>query len=359
MRLVSPILQRVVYPILSSVGYFYSHFASVVEVITYHGVLPSGYKSKDAFLDNTLVSREAFRSQLRLLKKYYNVIPPEQFRLWLRGEERLPERAIMLTCDDGLLNHVTEMLPILREEQLKCLFFVTASSLRRTPEILWYTELYQMLMEASKQDKAILLRGIAIPKLSGDLGERRVGWLELVRSLSRIQEPARRAFIEEMSASLGLPLEWRKRYLDDPLLRIRFQFLQLSQLKQLADAGMTIGAHTLSHPVLVEQSRALARSEIAEPRTALENALGRQVWAIAYPFGDPSSVGSREYELAEEAGYECAFVNVGGVLDPLSARFALPRIHVTGEMSLSVYEAYISGVHEALRNWLRPQTGGA
>ena len=48
---------------------------------------------------------------------------------------------------------------------------------------------------------------------------------------------------------------------------------------------------------------------------ALEQSLGRQVWAIAYPFGDPGSVGAREFKLAEEAGYDCGFVNVGGVLD--------------------------------------------
>jgi hypothetical protein len=103
----------------------------------------------------------------------------------------------------------------------------------------------------------------------------------------------------------------------------------------------------------------LARAEIAGCRKTLEQFLGRPVWAIAYPFGEPHSVGTREYKLAQEAGYECAFVNVGGVLDPVSARFALPRIHVTGEMSLSVYEAYISGVHDALRNRFRPQPGGA
>ncbi len=350
MRLVSPILQRLIYPMLGSLGYFHSHFSCVVEVITYHGVLPRGYKSQDAFLDNTLVSREAFRSQLRLLKKYYNVIQPVQFRLWLRGEEPLPERAIMLTCDDGLLNHVTEMLPILLEEHLECLFFVTGSSLRDTPEILWYTELYQMLMEAPKRDKAFLLQGIDIPKLSANLRERRKAWLELVGCLSRIEEPARRAFLEEMRASLGLPPAWGSRCLDDPLLRIRFQFLQLPELKQLLDAGMTIGAHTMSHPVLVEQSGVMARSEIAESRTALEKALGRQVWAIAYPFGDPSSVGSREYELAEEAGYECAFVNIGGAVRSAAPRFALPRNHVTAEMSLAVYEAHICGFHHALQS---------
>jgi len=78
------------------------------------------------------------------------------------------------------------------------------------------------------------------------------------------------------------------------------------------------------------------------------------VWAMAYPFGDPASVSEREYRLAEEAGYECAFVNVGGGLKARSSPFAFSRIHVTAEMSLEVYEAHISGFHDDLRRRFKP-----
>jgi len=357
MRLLSPILQRMVYPALGSMGYFHSRSASDVSVVTYHGVLPNGYRNKYPLLDDALMSQAAFRSQLQLLKKYYNVISPDQFLGWLRRQAGLPERAVLLTCDDGLLNHLTVMLPILQQAGLKCLFFVTSAPLvgnpTDTPEMLWHTELYLMLMEAPEQDKPFTLLGTPIPGISCDPSQRRILWLELMRVMSRMDAEARRMFIEEGAAIFGLHPAWKSRLLDDPLLRARFQALGLLELKQLADAGMTIGAHTLSHPVLAEQSTDLARAEIAECRTGLEHALGRPVWSIAYPFGDPASVGEREFALAEEAGYECAFVNVGGVLNSTSPRFAFPRIHVTAAMSASVYEAYISGFHHALRSRFR------
>lgn len=346
-----------VYPTLGNVGYFHFHPTAAVNVITYHGVLPEGYNSEDAFLDNTLIRVDAFRSQLRLLKEHYNVISPEQFLRWLREREALPERAVVLTCDDGLLNHLTSMLPVLLEEQLQCLFFVTGASLSETPAMLWYTELYLMLMEARENADPIALKGTAIPRLSSDAGQRRTVWLGLMKTLSQMDAEGRRDFIAQTVSRLGLHSSWKRRYLDDPALRSRFQLLRLAELKQLADAGMTLGAHTLSHPALSELSSDLARAEIAECRRALESSLGRPVWAIAYPFGDPASVGAREYRLAEEAGYECGFVNVGGGLKSQSPRFALSRIHVTAEMSLEVYEAYISGFHEALRSRFRPRPG--
>jgi peptidoglycan/xylan/chitin deacetylase (PgdA/CDA1 family) len=129
--------------------------------------------------------------------------------------------------------------------------------------------------------------------------------------------------------------------------------LRAPELKHLAEAGMTIGAHTMSHPILSEQPTELARAEIADYRENLQQGLRRPVWAIAYPFGDPNSVGDRECRLAEAAGYECAFVNVGGSVDATFSRFSLPRINVTAEMSLPVYEAYISGFHNTLQTRLR------
>jgi peptidoglycan/xylan/chitin deacetylase (PgdA/CDA1 family) len=351
----SQVIHRMIYPTLGNVGYFHVHPTSAVSVITYHGVLPDGYNSNDAFLDNTLVSVESFRAQLRLLKEYYNVISPDLFLQWLRGREDLPERSVVLSCDDGLLNHVTSMLPILQEEELKCIFFVTGASLSPEPAMLWYTELYLMLMAATEQTDPISLQGHLIARLSSDVGQRRSVWLGLLKVLSRIDAEMRRGFIAELTARLGLHPSWKSRYLEDPVLRGRFQLLRVPELKQLAGAGMTLGSHTLSHPALAELSSDLARAEIAECRRGLESALGSPVWAIAYPFGDPASVSDREYRLAEEAGYECGFVNVGGGLKSQSPKFALSRIHVTAEMSLEVYEAYISGFHEDLRRTFGPR----
>jgi peptidoglycan/xylan/chitin deacetylase (PgdA/CDA1 family) len=352
MRLLSPILQQVVYPLFGRIGYLHSFASSPVSVVTYHGVLPDGYQVTDPFLDDTLVGIASFRSQLRLLKKHYNVISPEHFLGWLREQEELPSRSVLLTCDDGLLNNLTVMLPILREEGLQCLFFLTSASLGDASAMLWYVELYLMLMESVGNYPPVDWRGIRIPGVAIDRDERRACWLQLVKTLSRFDAESRRALLGEAVGWWGLDRAWKSKYLDDPLLRQRFQVLQLPELQELAAAGMTIGAHTMSHPVLAEQRAELSQSEIADCRESLGRCSGQTVWAIAYPFGDPAAVGVREYGFAEAAGYECAFVNVGGAWQASASRFSLPRIHITANMSLPVYEAYVSGFHDRLRRKL-------
>jgi peptidoglycan/xylan/chitin deacetylase (PgdA/CDA1 family) len=350
MRLLSPILQRVIYPAMGSIGYFHSRASAAV--ITYHGVLPPEYRRTDAFLDNTLVSINAFRSQLSLLKQHYNVISPELFLECIRGTEKLPTRAVLLTCDDGLLNNLTVMTPILQEYGLQCLFFVTGTSAGENPTLLWYVELYLMLMEVSETIPAFEWNGIHIPGISDSQEDRRSQWLQLMDCLSRFSGKDRTEFLQEACGRWGLKPDWKRRYLEDPAMRQRFHLLGAGDLKELGDSGMSIGAHTMSHPMLSRQSPDLASEEISRCRVELQNCTRKPVWALAYPYGTPAAVGEREFDLARIAGYECAFMNIPGRLEKAS-RLALPRVHVTAEMSPGVFEAHVSGVHETIRNLVR------
>ena len=141
-------LKHAVYPGLAKAGYLRRRNGAGPSVVTYHGVMPRGYRMTDPSLDGSLVVADSLRRQLRLLKDQYNVISPQQFLQWCRSQQELPPRSVLLTCDDGLRNTLTEMLPILQEMGLSCLFFVTGASLSEAASMLWYEELYLMFLAA-------------------------------------------------------------------------------------------------------------------------------------------------------------------------------------------------------------------
>jgi peptidoglycan/xylan/chitin deacetylase (PgdA/CDA1 family) len=181
----------------------------------------------------------------------------------------------------------------------------------------------------------------------GSMEERRATWWAWVRELSSYSCELRRSVVQEIRAKAGLardPLA----SLDEPQRR-RFGLLNSDGVRQLVRAGMTVGAHTLSHPVLANAPRDEAWKEIQQGRAALHAVTGTDVWALAYPFGDLAAVGVREFEMAKQAGYECAFMNCGGGLAASFARFAIPRVHVAADMTLGEFEAHVSGFHEKLR----------
>jgi peptidoglycan/xylan/chitin deacetylase (PgdA/CDA1 family) len=358
MRLISPVLKHMVYPALARSGYLRRRAGAGPAILTYHGVLPAGYRVLDLDLDGSLVTLESFRQQLQLLKKQYSVISPEQFLLWCKSESALPPRAVLLTCDDGLRNTLTDMLPVLQEESLSCLFFVTGASLQDSSSMLWYEEMYLMFL-AAPEGIDLEIAEIGFHEHAAGRQEKRLLWSNLVKNSSRFQSGAYPGLLEQVRVNLGLSESWDAEYRQDSRSGSRFLMLSLAEVKRLAAEGMSIGAHTLSHPVLSQLPPGVAWREISESRIGLEKALDRPVWALAYPFGDLASITPREVGMAERAGFTCAFMNVGGGLGAPTVRFALPRVHVTATMSLAEFEAHISGFYRWVRQRFLPGEGDA
>lgn len=351
LRFVSPALKHFVFPILSGSGLFRSLSGDLPAVVTYHGVFPKGYKVRNAALDGNLVRADSLRRQLTLLKKHYNVISPEEFLQWMVGKFSPPRRSVLLTCDDALRNAMLEMVPILLEENLSCLFFATGASSKERPSMLWYEELYLMLLIADHSVQVDMpeanVRVVDLPPT-----ERHAAWWKLVGQLSQFDWQRRCEFLDQIRSQLELSENWRLQFEEDEILASRFLILNRTGLRQLSEAGMTIGAHSLSHPILARMPEALARHEISRSRAVLEEALGKAVWAFGYPFGDAHTVTKRELLLAEQSGFQCAFMNIGGGFCAKGNRFAWPRVHVTADMSLSEFEAHLSSIYGKVRSKL-------
>jgi peptidoglycan/xylan/chitin deacetylase (PgdA/CDA1 family) len=314
-------------------------------------VFPSGYEIRNPALDGNLVHADSLRCQLKLLKNRYLVISPEDFLRWLQGELSLPPRSVLLTCDDALRNGLMEMAPILRDLGLSCLFFATGASADETPAMLWYEELYLMLLDAGEPATLSLPEtGVSVGPIASNT--RHFCWWSLVERLSQFDRDTRRRFLDQIRGQLGLSETWATRFIQDSTLASRFLTLDRVGLRQLIAGGMTIGAHSLSHPILARAPEELAWREISESRSVLEHALGQTVWAFGYPFGNAATVTRRDVRLAERAGFRCAFMNTGGGFGATINRFTLPRMHVTAEMSLAEFEAHISGFYRSLRKRL-------
>jgi peptidoglycan/xylan/chitin deacetylase (PgdA/CDA1 family) len=358
MRFVSPALKHVLFPALSGSGYLRYWAPADPAIVTYHGVFPAGYKIRNQALDGNLVYADSLRRQLRFLKKHYHVMSPDDFVHWFEGRLSVPPRSIMLTCDDALRNVRTEMVPILKELGLTSLFFATGASAGDTPSLLWYDELYLMLLDA-KGNVVLQLPEAGVDSCVIASHARHSCWWNLVERLSQFDGKLRRELLDQIRDQLKLPENWSEQFFDDPVLAARFLILDIGELRQLTAAGMSVGAHTLSHPILARAPEDLAWREISESRRVLETALGQPIWAFGYPFGNSATVTARDYRLAKQAGFRFGFMNFGGRVDAKADRFALPRIHVTADMQLADFEAHVSGFYDSIRQRLLGAEVGA
>jgi peptidoglycan/xylan/chitin deacetylase (PgdA/CDA1 family) len=347
MRLVSPLLKHAVYPALHHIGWLDRMAPSGCAVVNYHGVVPADHIDAEPFLDGNLVGAGIFHEQLRFLKAHYHVTDPEDFRAGIEQGKPLPPRSVLVTCDDGLLNTLTDMLPVLQSESVKCLFFVTAASCRNDPAMLWYEELYQLMRMNPLSELNLPNEGEAETPSPENFQAR---WWSAVRRSSKLSASDRTDWMRRVRTQCNVTQNLLPtRHAEGTYSEKRWRLLNLTELRQLSDAGMSIGAHTLSHPVLSVCGEEEVRREIRESRVEIENALGRTVWAFAYPFGNPATMGEREVRLAREAGFSCAFLNVEHWSNMPSSRFALPRTHVTSQTTLPEFAAHLSGLHNRLQ----------
>ncbi len=129
------------------------------------------------------------------------------------------------------------------------------------------------------------------------------------------------------------------------------------ELAQLAsDPLVTIGAHTVNHPMLAKLPQKTARSEMDLSRSVIEAALSVRPEHLLFPVGDRTAAGPREFELAAELGFKTAVTTRPGVLFPAHRDHltALPRISLNGEyQNLRYVRVLLSGSATAMWNGFR------
>lgn len=118
------------------------------------------------------------------------------------------------------------------------------------------------------------------------------------------------------------------------------RMLAWSQLAEIADSGVEIGAHTHTHPQLDTLRVADAGREIRMGKELLEDHLGREVPSFAYPHGFQSARVRREVQAA-------GYVSACGVMDALSSAddraFCLARLTVRNSTSDAELATWLEG----------------
>jgi peptidoglycan/xylan/chitin deacetylase (PgdA/CDA1 family) len=100
-----------------------------------------------------------------------------------------------------------------------------------------------------------------------------------------------------------------------------FATMRWDDLRALAERGVEIGSHTISHPHLPRLGDVELDRELRESRERIADELGRACRYLAYPYGDEDD---RVRRAARRTGYEAAFALPGtrADVDP----FGLPRV---------------------------------
>lgn len=254
-------------------------------VLIFHRVLPS---PNPLFPDGRDPSR--FETEMRWLKSWFNVLPlPDAVERLRTGT--LPARAAAITFDDGYADNCTRAMPILQRLGLPATFFIATGYLDGGH--MWN----DMVIEAVCETKAPVLDLAAL-----NLGTHAVATIE-----------GRRTALQQLLVALKYREAGERVQLANQVAAIANVTLPgdvmmtAEQVRVMADAGMTIGAHTVSHPILARVSDEQALTEMTESKRRLEAIIGREVTLFAYPNGKPQAdYVATHAALARRAGFAAA-----------------------------------------------------
>ena len=100
------------------------------------------------------------------------------------------------------------------------------------------------------------------------------------------------------------------------------------QLREMASAGVEIGAHTRHHPDVGQiKSPATMIDEVVTSRNELAQLIGREVNYFAFPFGKPENLSAAAVELARHHGVNGICSAYGAYNLPGEDPFHIQRIH--------------------------------
>lgn len=109
-------------------------------------------------------------------------------------------------------------------------------------------------------------------------------------------------------------------------------YLSEDTIKEMSDYGIDIQSHTVNHPNLDKLSYADQLAEMINSKKTLEKIINKEVYAIAYPFGD---FNDDTIKAAKEAGYTLGFTTNRGFSDREDNLLKLDRIYVSSNYDLN------------------------
>lgn len=254
---------------------------------------------------------DRFDQLMRLVSRSFRVLSLAQAADHL-AQASLPARSLVLTFDDGYADNVEVALPILQRHGLTASFFVSTGFLDGGR--MWNDSVIECLRASTRSSLDLAEFGVAAAVPLQTLAQRQQAVQLLLPKIKYLNLGQRELALTKLQSLCGvanLP---------------RNLMMSTAQLRSLQSAGMEIGGHTVSHPILTTLSGEQAEEEIALGRERLQQLIDQPVQVFAYPNGKPGQdYDASHVALVRKLGFRAAVSTAAGAAGAGADLFQLPR----------------------------------
>ncbi|MDX2031474.1 MAG: polysaccharide deacetylase family protein [Blastocatellia bacterium] len=270
---------------------------------------------------------DQFRGQVDRLRAEFEMATLESTLAFLRNEYRPARPLCLLTFDDGLKEHYSDVAGLLAEREIQGLFFAITSCIEE--QRVASVHMNHFLTAALGFD---LYRQLFLRRLPAGSPSIEEVDPEAVKRAYRWDAPEAGAFKYLFNFLL-------RREARDEVVRALFTehlgdeaefsqelYFNWAEAREMQAAGMVIGGHSHEHPSLGTLTDAQQRDDLTNCRRALDRNLRAQThWPFCYPYGKRASFNATTIGLLRELGYDCAFTTEVGENAPGADLFTIQR----------------------------------
>jgi peptidoglycan/xylan/chitin deacetylase (PgdA/CDA1 family) len=267
-------------------------------------------------------SLRAFEDQIAFIKKNFKIVPLETICQRLESGMAESEGEVALTFDDGLRNNFFNAYPILKRYGAPATFFVCPGLIDNS-RWLWNHEVRARLQSMPGRAMEELGRSFGLDRADIDST---VEWMKTLPMASR-------GYIED-SIRLGTP-----DFTATPEQHSLYDLMTWSELKQMDPGLISIGAHSLTHPILTSLSPAQQVHEISESQRLLERKLNRPIHSFCYPNGANNAA----VVQCVRQNFKLAVTAVPGFVVATTDAHLIPRVSIAPGVSLLAWRMHRPG----------------
>lgn len=283
--------------------------------------------------DDAATSARAFNEHLRYLTTHYRMVTVSQIVEAIARGENLPPGLAAISIDDGYRDAYEIALPLLRHYRVPATLYVVTDFIDRKTW-LWTDKVRYLTHHTDKQWLEVSPDDSIYRFELSDWRSRQQAAAQVNALLKAQPDSVREEMLSRLAAALAVPMP-----VEPPE---EFAPLNWDEVRELDAAGIEIGSHTVSHPILTRVDDCRLRAEIGESKSRLEAMLNRTVELFCYPNGDYNPQVMRE---VERAGYRSAVTTDYGMNVQSQAPLLLQRIPAANDLARFVQST--SGFEEA------------
>jgi len=278
----------------------------------------------------------------------YELISIEEAHQRLMSAEPAAAPFVVFTIDDGYKDNYEHAWPVFRRHDCPFTIFITTSIIDGTCE-LWWQGLEKVIAGQTE--------------ITFDLGD---GREHLSTATKKAKQEAFRCIYTPLRAmEEHQQRRWIRRFCEENGVDLdalcREQAMTWDDVREISrDPLCTIGAHTVNHFAVKKLDAEEALKEAITSRERIGHETGKTPIAFAYPYGDETSVGDRDFEIIKSAGFDIAVTTRSGVV--LSAHreqlTSVPRVSLNGGFQKPRYlDVLLSGTSFGLARQVKKIIG--